>query len=199
MLEEIAANDRGEDTAKNLAGIQAQLSPRPPLGLLPWWPREVLELERWSEPDRRHDGQPPSGERGHLKRLLACTVLLRNAAYVTSRPDPFDFDEEFFLETSAASVVRLTGRALALRIPGGALGFLLWLFESQPYPGFQPFVAFCIVALAAAMDFGKASGARDYSAIRLGRRRGSAMPRRSRKRSRHGAMAYRPKYARAGA
>src|ERR1700679_3868146 len=136
MLEEISANDWGEDTSVHLAGILAQLAPHPPLGLPPWHPREVLELERWSEPDEESPHGPPSGDRGHLKRLLACEILLRNGAYVNG---PYDLSEEdFFLQTSAATLLQLTASALALGIPDVALGFVLWLFEAQPHPGVRP-------------------------------------------------------------
>ena len=40
------------------------------------------------------------------------------------------------MQTSAASLIRLTGSALALNIPGLGLGFLLWLFELQTHPEF---------------------------------------------------------------
>lgn len=105
---------------------------------------------------RQHPDQdnPPSGARGHIKRLLACTILLRNGAYVNG---PYRLSEEdFFLQTSAASLIRLTGSALALEIPALGLGFMLWLFEAQPHPGLRPFIAFCALALAAALGFGKA-------------------------------------------
>jgi hypothetical protein len=155
MLEEVSANDWGEDTAVHLAGILAQLAPHPPLGLLPWHPREVLELERWSEPDQAAQDNPPSGERGHLKRLLACTILLGNAAYVSGQYDLSE--EDFFLQTSAASLLQLTRSAMALGIPDVALGFTLWLFEAQLHPGVRPFTAFCALALASVVGFGEAS------------------------------------------
>jgi hypothetical protein len=155
MLEEISANDYGQESAEHLAGIQAQLAADPPLGMLPWCPREVLELERWNDPDYPSMDKPPSGARGHIKRLLACTILLRNGAYVNG---PYGLSEEdFFLQTSAASLVRLTQSALALEIPVLGLGFMLWLFEVQPHAGLRPFTAFCALALAAATGFGSAS------------------------------------------
>ena len=85
MLEEISLNDYGEDGLDHLAGIRAQLGPNPPLGSLPWCPRVVLELERWTEPDEAQGNRRPSGKRGHRKRLLACVILLRNAAYISRR------------------------------------------------------------------------------------------------------------------
>jgi hypothetical protein len=155
MIEEISANDWGEDTGAHLAGILAQLAPHPPLGLPPWHPREVLELERWSEPDQESPYGPPSGERGHLKRLLACEILPGNGAYVSGSYDLSE--EDFFLQTSAATLLQLTGSALALGIPDVALGFVLWLFEKQFHPGVRPFTAFCALALASFIGFGEAS------------------------------------------
>jgi hypothetical protein len=110
VLEEIAANDRGNDTAKHLASIQNQLRPNPSMGLLPYWPLEVLQLEQYSEPD-------PSAKRGQLKRLLACTVLVRNGAHILSY-DKYS-DEEDFLETLAGALVQLTHSALALDVQAG--------------------------------------------------------------------------------
>lgn len=155
MLEEISANDYGQNLIENLAGIQAQLKPNPPLGLLPWWPREVLELERWSDPDRSHPDKPPSGERGHVKRLLACLILLRNGAHINGAPALSD--EDFFLQTSAASLIGFSGSALALNVPKPALGFLLWLFNLQTHPSLRPFIAFSALMLAAAFGFDEMS------------------------------------------
>lgn len=155
MLEEIAANDRGDHATKHFAAIQAQLRPNPPLGLLSWCPREVLELERWRDPDRSYGEKPPSGERGHIKRLLACLILLRNGAYVKGA---FGLSEEdFFLQTSAASLIRLTGSALVLKAPKLALGFMLWLFELHRHSALRPFTAFCAFTLAASIGFGEMS------------------------------------------
>jgi len=155
MLEEISLNDFGEESAEHLAGIQAQLTAHPPLGMLSWFPREVLELERWNTPDQSHLDTPPSGTRGHVKRLLACTILLRNAAYVSS--PRWGGEEDFFLQTSASTLNRLTQSALALQAPELGLGFMLWLFEIQSHPALRPFTAFCALAFAAALGFGEAS------------------------------------------
>jgi hypothetical protein len=77
MLEEIARNDYEEEVTQHLDGIVAQLRANPPLGLLAWNPREVLELERWNEPT--DDESMPAS---HLKRLMACTILLRNVGHL---------------------------------------------------------------------------------------------------------------------
>lgn len=167
MLEEISANDYEWESAGHLAGIQAQLTTHPPLGMLAWCPREALVLESWRDPDRAHLDKPPSGTRGHMMRLLACTILLRNGAYVSS-PDPLS-DEDFFLQTSAARLIRLTQSILALEIPALGLGFMLWFFEAQPHPRLRPFTAFCALALAAAIWLWRRVRTGDYSGLLLGR------------------------------
>ena len=69
-----------------------------------------------------------------------------------------DFSEEdFFLQTSAISLVQLTQGAVAIEIPERAPGFILWLFDRQPHPGLRPFTAFCALALASVIGFGNAS------------------------------------------
>jgi hypothetical protein len=161
MLEEIAKNDYGDDFAEHLAAIEAQLGNRPPLGLLPWHPLEVLELERWTRPDC---------VREHLKRLLACSILLRNVGYIPDR------SETNFVQESASTLLRLTESAIALEKPRArragnqrrrdhsddvshiALRFLLWVHSRQPHPEFRPFVSFCIFLLAAQVNLGNGSG-----------------------------------------
>ena len=109
MLEEISLNDYGEESADHLAGIQAQLTAHPPLGMLPWCPREVLELERWNDPDHPYMDKPPSGARGHIKRLLACTILLRNGAYVSG---PYGLSDEDFFPGDGTCPIGLSVTAL---------------------------------------------------------------------------------------
>ena len=152
MLEEISKNDYGKSSEAYCAAILEQLGPQPSLGLLPRDPRgvrEVLELECWNEPDRNPAGQPPSNLRGHLKRLLACTILLRNVAYV--KAGQRRSEEEFFIETSATTVIQLVRRSMALghgAVPLAA-GFLLWLYGRQAHPAIRPFTAFAVLLLQA--------------------------------------------------
>ena len=131
MLREIARNDYDEEVEQHRSGIIAQMGSNPPLGLLHWNPREVLELERWSEPD-------PCYSREHRKRMLACAILLRNVAYV--RNVPRGSEEEYFIETSAVTVLQLVLSALAIGdgCPRLAAGFLAWLYGSSYHPAFSP-------------------------------------------------------------
>jgi len=138
MIEGIARNDYGEGVEEHFAGIQEQLSSNPPLGLLAWNPREILELERSSEPDERHRDCPPTGAYGHTKRLLACAILLRNVGRVrvTSRLS----DEAFFVETSASTAIQLVRSALAIggEAPELAAQLLLRVYEVQIIHRFVP-------------------------------------------------------------
>jgi hypothetical protein len=149
MVEEIAANDYGEDVHEHLSGIENQLhGDQPLLGLLPWHPREVLELERWAEPDRPCAEAEPTGRRGHVRRLLATTILLRNAGRIQA-PEQTG-EEEFFVETSVATVARLALSAVALEEEARylALQFLLWFYQAQASAIIRPFTAFAVLLLS---------------------------------------------------
>jgi hypothetical protein len=151
MIAEISRNDYGEEVEEHFAAIVAELDGAGTRGIPPWNPREVLELERWSEPDEAYRSTPPTGARGHLKRLLACAILLRDAAYV----EVANYGEEdFFVETSADSVLQLARSCLALDQdpPASAIGFLAWLFRLQKHPAFRPYVAFSLLAMAIAAN-----------------------------------------------
>jgi hypothetical protein len=149
MIHEIAMNDYERDVEIHELAILRQLAPKPKLGVLPRHPLEVLELESHSKPDQAHLEQPPSGARGHWKRLFACTILLRNVAFV-SREDE-DLDREFLIEKSADSVIRLVQSCIALgsQAPRLALGFVLWLHGNQSDPLLRPFVSFGALLLQA--------------------------------------------------
>jgi hypothetical protein len=152
MLEEIAANDYGEEVPVHLAGIGPQLALEAPLGKLDWCPREVLELQAWGEPD-----DLPDAGREHVKRMLACTILLRNAGCAVPE-SPFN---DFFLEVSASTLLQLArsimvDRQAELTLTAG-LALLLWLYESQPFAPLQPFAAFGALMLASCCDFGSAT------------------------------------------
>jgi hypothetical protein len=150
MIHEIALNDYGEDAEIHELAILKQLAAVPDLGVLPWHPREVLELQRWNEPERAHLDFPPEGSTGHLKRIFACTILLRNVGFVAfdSNQD-WDGDVEFFIAISAATVIQLVRSSIALGSQASqlALGFLLWLHGKQSHPLLRPFVAFGVLLL----------------------------------------------------
>jgi hypothetical protein len=149
MIEEISRNDYGREIEQHSAAVVAELNGEGARAIPAWYPREVLELERWREPDQSFEDAPPTGERGHLKRLLACSILLRDAAFVDAG-GAGRFEEEFFVEASADSVLQLTRSTLTLdkELPALTTGFLLWLFDLQKHPALRPYVAFALLCLA---------------------------------------------------
>lgn len=147
MLEEISKNDRERDVAQYLAYLEDKLGICPSGGQPHPYPREVLELERWGEPDKQYINEPPSGGRGHLKRLLSCTLLLDDAAHLEGRPWSADED---FIENSATTVIQLARSAIALgeQATRLAMGYLIWVRNVQLHPTLSPFASFCVLLLA---------------------------------------------------
>ncbi len=88
----------------------------------------------------------PADVTGHSKRLFACTILLRNVAFVSPREAD---DADFFVELQTTSVIQLARSAIALGSEASrlALGFLLWLHDKQSHPMLRPFVAFGVLLL----------------------------------------------------
>jgi|SRR5665213_1416035 len=150
MIHEIALNDYASNVDIHELEIMNQLSPSPVFGMLPWHPHEVLELERWSDPDEGDANRPPSGTPGHLKRLFACVLLLRNVAFVFSEDSDGDlYSGAFFIDTSAATVIQLVRSSIELGSQASrlALGFLLWVHATQSHPHLRPFVSFAALLL----------------------------------------------------
>ena len=164
MLEEVSANDRGEDAAEHFRGITTQLyHATSPLGLIAWHPREVLQLQCWNDPETAYSDTPPSGQRGHAKRLVACAILLRDVGHL---PDPKRrSEEENFVEAAPATLLRLTESALAMgdQWPHLTVRFLLWLWSAQPNPIIQAFAAFCILVLGVSDSYKSNEPLRDLN------------------------------------
>jgi hypothetical protein len=155
MLEEIAKNDYEENVSEQLAAIEMLMGQRPVSGSPEFRAREVLQLEQWSEPELPHRDSPPSGERGHQKRLLACTLLLREMAELKRKPEA----DDDFVPGSAPTVIQLTRSAIALGedVSRPAIAFLLWLRGVQRHPRFSPFASFCTLLLGIQVGIGPAS------------------------------------------
>jgi hypothetical protein len=116
VLDEIARADYGMDADLHLAALQPirddGVIPRP----MEWHPREVLELIRWSEPERAELQPGAAGRRGHLMRTFACAVLLRA-----------DSDGEVDTAVEATLAHCLSGaKVLGQGISEAAGSFLTW-------------------------------------------------------------------------
>jgi hypothetical protein len=131
MIREIAMNDYGNNAQIRELAILEQLAPNPVLGVVEYDLKEALELEQWSYP-RSADTA------GHLKRLLACIILLRNAAFVSSDDPHGD------IEKSPGKIIWLVRSSIMLGSQASrqGLGFLLWLHGKQGDPRLRAFVSF---------------------------------------------------------
>lgn len=118
MLREIAEADYGMDAEAHLAGLRTLVRGAVPAPL-PWEPKEVLELIRWSEPEDPNWRPGSSGERGHWMRLFACTHLVRCMAEPEN--DGLDAGEESTIIQLMESAV-LLGEETAI----AALRLLAW-------------------------------------------------------------------------
>ena len=118
MLREIAQADYGMDADAHLRALNAVKTGNLPVPM-PWEPREVLELVRWSEPDVREWKPGSAGARGHWMRLFSCTVLLRAA----SEPE-----NEGYFTGEDSTIIQFVDSAIKLgkKSSQAALAFLLW-------------------------------------------------------------------------
>lgn len=126
MLGEIAAADRGMDADKHLAALRP-LRDRQEFPPFTWHPREVLELIRWSEPDRPKWRPGGQGARGHWMRAFACCALLRLYAENDNIGHCYSFNETLIQLT-------LSLDRLDARLDREATAFLAWCvgrYESE--------------------------------------------------------------------
>lgn len=79
LLNEIAAADYGREVNEHLIRLRQIRDGGPTLLQMRWYPREVLELIRWSEPELPDWTPGLSGTRGHWLRAFSCSALLRAA------------------------------------------------------------------------------------------------------------------------
>ncbi len=139
MLDRIAAADYGVDVDRYRCALTELLTAPWWLDALEWDPREVLELTRWSEPEKSPD-PGAAGRRGHLMRIFACLVLVR---VETRGGGPSD------------SLAPLVASALELGPPvlDDALRYLAWCRLHEPgdwrlEPAERPFLTFGLLLLA---------------------------------------------------
>lgn len=125
MLHEIAAADYGNDLEEHLAALRPIRDAGEIALPLPWEPREVLELIRWSEPDDPQWRPGGAGWRGQLMRAFACTVLLRAGA--EPEQAPYGNGENQTLAQLLASLLELGHEEQE-----AGLRFLRWCAERIP-------------------------------------------------------------------
>jgi hypothetical protein len=150
MLEEIAAADYGHRIEENLAALrQIRDTGEIPVPL-PWEPREVLELIRWSEPEDPEWKPGSTGERGHRMRAFACATLLRAAAELTEAA-AMDGENQTLAQLLASVFV------LGEEAQQAALRFLAWRVPLVA-PGYElPFFRLAQLILAVHLRAGSAT------------------------------------------
>ena len=76
MLLEIANSDHGNGVHENTAALDEICRAGKAPEFLPWHPREVLSLTRWSEPTDHDQIKDYCDTKGHTKRAFSCAVLV---------------------------------------------------------------------------------------------------------------------------
>jgi hypothetical protein len=145
MLREIAEADYGMDDKAHLASLR-QIKSGGTLIPLDWWPREVLELIRWSEPADPTWKPGALGTRGHWMRLFACTILIRAGA------EPGN-GGSFLGEDS--TIIQLVDSAMRLghETTVAAMRFLAWRFKTRPlYEEDRSYYAVALLLLSASIN-----------------------------------------------
>lgn len=126
MLRQIARADYGCDIDQHFFALRALQSEGRFDAPMQWHPLEVLELTRWSEPDRPDVAAEWCGARGHAMRAFACAALLRAA--VAS-------ENEGLRQGWCETLIQLLDSLQSLARPSldrSAAGFLAWLIWQYP-------------------------------------------------------------------
>ena len=114
-LREIAAADYAKDTDQHLAALDPIWNGEELVDLDSWFPSEVLELIRWSEPETSEWKPGSSGLRGHQMRAFSCAVLLATPNFEPDKETLIQLlDSAFFIGTDA---LEATARFLTWKIP----------------------------------------------------------------------------------
>lgn len=133
MLKKIAEADYERDTEEHLAALIPLWKGANLTELGPWFPREVLELIRWSEPEVDEWKPGSTGSRGHIMRAFSCAVLLAS-------PD-FEPDKETLIQMLDSVIV------LSPDAQEATARFLVWRLGSLEHEEDRPFFALGLSAI----------------------------------------------------
>ncbi|MFC4992448.1 hypothetical protein [Rubritalea tangerina] len=133
MLKEIAEADYAQDVSKHLAALMPIWNDCELAELNHWFPMEVLELIRWSEPEAPNWQPGSTGLRGHKLRAFSCAVLL-------ATPN-FEPDKETLIQM-LDSLAWLGAEAQA-----ATARFLVWRLDSIGHEEDRPFFALALAAI----------------------------------------------------
>ena len=121
MLHVIAAADYGIDVELHLVPLKLLRDSRV-IPVLNWHPREVLELLRWSEPDKPGWKPGIEGVRGHFLRAFACSTLLMSYKQAENNDRWLSFNE-------TAIQLALSIRAIGEESLPASISFFAWCLE----------------------------------------------------------------------
>jgi hypothetical protein len=126
MLQEIAAADYGQDVDKHLVGLRQirDTGTFPPN--MVWFPMEVLELIRWSQPEDPEWKPGRTGEFGHWIRAFSCAAILR------ATREPWNYGDGISTNETTIHLI-LSLRVLPVDFTPQAVKFFAWLLaNSEP-------------------------------------------------------------------
>ncbi len=142
MLRDIAHGDYGRDVEAHFAALKRIRDGKQLPAPMPWEPKEVLELIRWSQPENPEWKPGRPGARGHWMRAFCCAALLR----ASGEPGNFDgFDGQN--QTLIQLIWSL--ETLGVGFDREAAAFLSWLIgrraangAAQRFPAIDDEMAF---------------------------------------------------------
>lgn len=138
MLKEIAEADYAQDVAEHLAALKPIWEGGELAELDHWFPMEVLELIRWSEPEDSEWKPGSTGSRGHKMRAFSCAILL-------ATPN-FEPDKETLIQM-VDSVSQLGPEAQEV-----TARFLVWQLDTLGRKEDRPFFALALAAITQSLE-----------------------------------------------
>lgn len=133
MLREIAEADYAQDVEGHFSALRPIWEGGDLTELDHWFPMEVLELIRWSEPEASVWKPGSTGSRGHKMRAFSCAVLL-------ATPN-FEPDKETLIQmVDSVSLLGSEAQEATAR-------FLVWRLDTLGREEDRPFFALALAAI----------------------------------------------------
>jgi len=143
MLREIAESDYAQGVAEHLAALKPIWEGGELTELDHWFPMEVLELVRWSEPKDSSWKPGSTGLRGHKMRAYSCAVLLATPNFEPDKQTLIQMVDSVSLLGSEAE--KATAR------------FLVWRLDTLSCNKDRPFFALALAAITHSLEISLSS------------------------------------------
>jgi hypothetical protein len=134
MLREIAEADYAQDVEGHFSALKPIWQGGDLTELDHWFPMEVLELIRWSEPEDANWNPGSTGLRGHNMRAFSCAVLLATPNFEPNKETLIQMIDSVLLLGSEAEEATAQ--------------FLVWRIDTLEREQDRPFFAFALAAIA---------------------------------------------------